>query len=145
MQILAFFLNGIQFYNNSQVDLTQIGTGRNALICVTNTRNCCRKEDTNGSLVGHWKFPNGSEVPKQSISVDMYRTRGRSAVLLHRRGYSRICTGKFICQIHDTNQMLKNLHFMIYFGQMSGMRCVLIICLIETKKSTVKKIMMRNI
>ena len=81
--------------------LENIGEGGDALLCVTDFRNCCRPPYTGemGNAIGNWFFPNGSRVHSSVSKWDFHRTRGHMVVLLHhRRGGAE---GIYRCEIPD--------------------------------------------
>ena len=93
------------------VSLTDIGEGYNALHCLTNLTTCCRGRD--GGSAGEWFLP-GQTSPVIRINVadnmdNFVRSRGPSALLLHRRTGAVGPTGLFTCQVPDgsgTNRTL---------------------------------------
>ena len=66
-------LRGITVYNNSYINVNDIGgnTDREALLCHTENTNCCGTQG--GRALGEWHYPNGSAV--NSI-VDNDSSRG---------------------------------------------------------------------
>ena len=96
-----FSLNGTTYQNNSIVILEDIGEDNDdALLCITNQTACCRSNDTGGSTLRTWFFPNGTKVPSSDKQWDFYRTRGQMVVRLHhRRGGVE---GIYYCKIPDT-------------------------------------------
>ena len=108
---IGLTLNGVQYPNNSVVNITDIGTGSAALICTTTSLACCLSTD--GS---HWYFPNGSRV--QRTGTTYYRTRtfsvvGGGTVRLHRNS-GATTTGIFRCDIRDASGDLQSLYVDIY-------------------------------
>ena len=93
--------------------LEDIGEGDDALLCMTNFNACCRTSYTEtGSTLGHWYFPNGSEVPSSGEQWDFYRTRGQSEVLLnHRRGG---VAGIYRCEIPDSANVTQSIYIGVY-------------------------------
>ena len=78
-------LNGVNYANNSVVNLTAIGTdsanaNSEALQCITDLRPCCRQEYIDGiesqMLTGEWYYPNGSRVHGAEIVAPFFRNRG---------------------------------------------------------------------
>jgi hypothetical protein len=86
--------------NSSNVLITDIGEGENALLCLTDLPFCC---DTNRT--GEWFFPSGSEVPIKinSATIDFYRNRGPGVVRLNRKNVNgtQPPTGLYCCQVPD--------------------------------------------
>ena len=101
--------------------LTAIGTDNNALICLTNFTACCSNSDTGGTgSLGDWRLPDGSLVPggASGSTASIIRTRGPSAVLLHRRNNVMVPTGVFTCDVPDASGVLRFVY--IYVGQVQG-------------------------
>ena len=110
-----FSLNGTTYQNNSIVILEDIGTGADALICVTNLTACCRHPYTNGmeqKALGNWYFPNGTRVLSSGIQWDFYRTRGHMKVLLQRRRGG--AEGVYRCAIPDTFGFIQTIYIGVY-------------------------------
>ena len=85
------------------VNLTDIGEDRAALFCLTDRAACCRGRDigVGASGRGGWLLPGGSPVIG-SFNVEagmFYRSRGASAVLLHRDSATLGPSGVFTCNI----------------------------------------------
>ena len=93
-----FSLNGTTYQNNSVVTLEDIGEGEDGLHCRTDITDCCRPPYTNNAI-GNWFFPNGTRVPSGGSQRDFYRTRGQSAVRLHRRRGGEDGIGIYRCEI----------------------------------------------
>ena len=102
---IAFQLSGISYVNNSVLNLTDIGEGDNALLCLTGNAQCCRASDsTNDVLPGEWYLPNGSLVPDGvDASRDIFRNRGPSVVRLNRRNNATSPTGVYRCEVPDAS------------------------------------------
>ena len=94
--------------NNSFINRRTIGTGDDALKCVTNNAACC----TN-SAVRYWTNPADAAVQQGvSGSADLYVTRGHGVVSLNLRNNG--VPGMWRCSIPDTNGMIQNIY--IYTG-----------------------------
>ena len=118
---LGFYLSGALYPNNSIVALTAIGTDDRALYCLTNLTKCCRGSDTAGdSPLGDWKSPDQSIVSNNGSGTDLFRTRGPSAVLLHRRNNAMEPTGVFTCEVPDAGGVDRSLYIFIHVGQTPG-------------------------
>jgi hypothetical protein len=91
-------LNGNQLANYSIVNLEDIGEGDSALICYTNSPDCCVSP-----RAGEWYFPNGSAVSKQGDMKDFYRNREQKTVRLNRRNNVTSPTGIYCCDIPGSN------------------------------------------
>ena len=108
-----FVLNGITYQNHSMVFLEDIGEGDQALLCITNFRNCCRRPYTSGGrALGNWFFPNGTRVPSSGNQWDFHRTRGHKVVLLHRRRGG--VEGIYRCEIPDAMNGIQTIYIGIY-------------------------------
>ena len=104
-----FSLNGTTYQNNSVITLEDIGEGDDALLCITDQRNCCRNADT-GVVFGNWFFPNGARVPSETVNI--YRTRGQGVVRLHRRRGG--AEGLYRCEIPDTSNITQSIYIGVY-------------------------------
>ena len=103
--------------------LTAIGADNNALICLTNFTACCSNSETGGTgSLGDWRMPDGSLVSGDASgsTASMIRTRGPSAVLLHRRKNVLEPTGVFTCEVPVASGMLRFIYIFIYVGQVPG-------------------------
>ena len=57
------FLNGEFYANNSLVDLTDVGnTNSAALLCLTNSTECCTSQASTSGILWGWYFPNEAAV-----------------------------------------------------------------------------------
>ena len=98
------FLRGRVYSNNSDILITDIGEGQNALLCLTSLIQCCHDSDTpsgEGTL-GRWLYPNGSTIGEMSKGEYFYTDRGSSMVRLNRRNNVTSPSGQFCCEIPDT-------------------------------------------
>ena len=118
---LGFYFSGGLYPNNSVVALTAIGTEDRALYCLTNLTECCRGSDTAGAgPLGDWEHPDQSVVSNQGSGKDVYRSRGPSAVLLHRRNNAMEPTGVFTCEVPDAGDVDRSLYILIHVGPAPG-------------------------
>ena len=111
---VRFSLNGTTYQNNSVITLEDIGEGDDALLCITDQRNCCRNADA-GVVFGNWFFPNGVRVPSETVNDtrwNIYRTRGQSVVRLHRRRGG--AEGIYHCEIPDTSNIIQSIYIGVY-------------------------------
>jgi len=96
-------LNGVNYTDNSIVNITEIGTGSAALFCNTTQQPCCFSFHGGG-----WFLPNGNAI-NNNQSLPYYRTRAQypGAILLHRNPEGTT-TGIFRCDapVTDGNQSL---------------------------------------
>ena len=111
--------------------LTAIGADNNALICLTNFTACCSNSETGGpGSLGDWRLPDGSLVPggASGSTASIIRTRGPSAVLLHRRNNVLEPTGVFTCVVPDASGVLRFIYIYIYVGQVPGISYYYVTC-----------------
>ena len=74
---------GIQYPNNSILNIEAVGEGEHSLICQTDKRPCC---GTPPYRFGEWYYPNGSIVSIEGIGETFYRNRNDNGeVRLNRR------------------------------------------------------------
>ncbi len=100
---------GIQYPNNSNLNVEDIGEGDHALACQTDRRPCC---GTTPNRFGEWYYPNGSRVPTEGLGAAFYRNRSdEGLVLLHRQNYPGIAsfTGLFCCVLPDATDVNQTL------------------------------------
>ena len=111
---IKFVLNGIAYHNHSIVSLKDIGEGSQALLCITNLRNCCRRPYTGemGPAKGNWFFPNGTRVPSSGHHWDFHRTRGQMKVNLQRRRGG--AEGIYCCVVPDAMNVTQTIYIGIY-------------------------------
>ena len=112
---VRFSLGGTTYQNNSIVTLEDIGDGDNTLLCLTDQTACCRPpytDSTGLSALGNWFLPNGSRVPSNDLQWDFHRTRGQSAVFLHRR--RRGVEGIYQCMIPDAMNVDQTVYIGVY-------------------------------
>ena len=103
------------YSRNVAVDLTEVGTDSDALICLTTFMECCRGSDTNGArTMGNWMFPDGSVVPGQNGGASLSRSRGPSSVILHRTNNVMSPTRVYTCEIPDANSISTTLNIYLY-------------------------------
>ena len=99
------------------VNLTDIGEDRDALFCLTDRSACCRGSDIRGaSGRGVWLLPGGSSVSGwlKAVAGMFYRSRGASAVLLHRGSATLGPSGVFTCNIPDSSDLPQQVFVGIY-------------------------------
>ena len=112
---MRFILRGTTYQNNSIVTLEDIGEGDDVLRCLTDLTACCRSPYTDSigpSAVGNWFFPNGSRVPSIEARWDFHRTRGQSAVFLHRRQGGE--EGIYSCVIPNATGVDQTIYIGVY-------------------------------
>ena len=108
---IAFQLSGMFYTNNSIVAFGGVAEGDNALLCLTNSSQCCRAPDNpNGGGLGEWYFPDGTLVlDGLDTSRSIYRNRGASVVRLNRRNNAQSPTGVYRCEIPDASGTTQNI------------------------------------
>ena len=91
----------VYYNNNSMVSISDIGEGDDALLCVTDLRDCCKKYQTLNSsrALGNWFYSNGSAVGVNDRGF--FKNRDRSVMRLHRRENTTAPTGQFCCKVPD--------------------------------------------
>ena len=93
--------------------LEDIGEGDDALFCMTNFNACCRAPYTeNGSALGNWYFPNGTEVPSSGMQWDFHRDRGQMWVRMNRRRGGE--DGIYHCKIPGSLNVLQTIYIGVY-------------------------------
>ena len=107
---VGFFLNGNLYPNNSLVDLDEIGSGTEALFCLTNNINCCENPSQ-----GDWFGPRENLKEMETID-DFYTSRGRSAIYLNKvaTNSSQTQSGVFYCRIPDADGNNRTIYIGIY-------------------------------
>ena len=91
---LRMELNGVPYGNNSEIAITEVGEGFNALQCRTDLATCCSTLQ-----LGEWHYPNNSLVGGRKSGDDIYRTRGNMSVSLNRRNGVTQPTGLYCCEM----------------------------------------------
>ena len=96
------------------MNITDIGSGTNALYCFTNRTDCCR--DSDGSANGEWFFPDRSAVEGNGrvSTLNFSRNRGPSAVLLNRRNNAMRLTGLYRCEVLDARNVNQSIYVGLY-------------------------------
>ena len=108
-----FSLRNTTYQNNSVVSLEDISEGDDALLCITDQRNCCRPAQIGTDVAyGNWFFPNGTQVPSSGKQWDFHRTRGASVVRLNRRRGGE--EGIYRCEIPDTANVTQSIYIGVY-------------------------------
>ena len=110
-----FELNGNVYTNNSNVNMGEIGFGKNALLCKTDLENCCA---TFPNKAGKFIYPNGVQVPTRHFGHAFYLDRGPQQIRLNQRKGIKATTGVYTCVIPDTSGLIQKLHIIITDGGM---------------------------
>ena len=96
----VFLFRGTTYQNNSLVTLDDLGEGDDALHCITNDTDCCRKpfiREDGVEVYGNWYYPNDTRVLSYGLEWNFFRTRGESVVNLQRRRGGDV--GIYRCQL----------------------------------------------
>ena len=101
-----FVLRGHPLANNSVIALTDVEELGGALLCRTNLTSCC---GTVPNRFGQFYYPSGVTVPINSRRQGFYRNRENREIRLYRRAGVDSPTGKFRCEIPDSNMNPQNL------------------------------------
>ena len=102
-EFAAVTLRGVHYPNNSEVLLTDIAKGDNALLCLTENTQCCTvRGNLIGGPLGEWYFPNGSALSSNSGN-SIYTKRNTGVVRLNRRNNAQSPTGVYRCEIPDAS------------------------------------------
>ena len=115
---VGFHLKGVIYPPNVTLNLSDIGTGRNSLRCITPLISCCGGPFSSSS--GQWNFPNGSSVRSKSGGYNVSRTRGASSLLLHRRRNVMSPTGVYTCEIYVNISITRELYIFLYASLIPG-------------------------
>ena len=89
--------------------LEEFSEGADALLCVTDQPACCIRSYP---VLGNWFFPNGTRVPSSGNRWDIYRTRGKMAVLMHRRRGGE--DGIYSCVVPDAMNVTRTIYIGVY-------------------------------
>ena len=96
--------------------LEDIGEGDDTLLCIALSTACGQHcKDENGSIIGNWLFPNGSEVPRNATCsglCDFYMDTHHMMVRLnHREGG---VGGIYRCEIPVSMNALQTMYIGVY-------------------------------
>ena len=117
---MNLFWQGIQYPNNSILNVEDIGEGDHALACQTDRSPCCFSQ----YRIGEWYYPNGTTVPIMGEEASFYRNRNDAGqVLLNRRNHEAdYSTGLFCCVLPDTSNITHTLCIgLLLIGRIGGM------------------------
>ena len=92
---VALSLGDQSYPNNSIILFEDIGEAANALLCMTDSVDCC----SGGG--GRWYFPNGSEAVGGFLGGSIFRNRAPQIVRLNRRNDAQSPNGIYRCEIPD--------------------------------------------
>ena len=106
------------YFPDDTVHITSIGAAepihpRSSLVCYTtnvNTNCCAGRNNPNGGPLGNWYFPDGTIVPRLSISPngDFTRTGSLLEVRLNRRNNATTPLGTYTCVVPDMNNTMNH-------------------------------------
>ena len=120
-------LDNFTHTNNTVLLLESIGEREEeALICRTDLTGCC----SNLSL-GHWFYPNRSEVPASDSGNSIYRDRGDAGQVFLRRHNVLSPLGTYCCEVPTTGS-----------GGSNGVICVFLSKLILSSAQWLKSIVL---
>ena len=111
--LLNFTIGGQTYLNNSEVQMSEIGEGEDALLCRTDSTNCCNSQTT---LIGEFYYPDGRAVGVRVTGDSLYRNRGHRFIRLNRRHGATSPLGKYKCAIPDSAGMIRNIYINIIAG-----------------------------
>ena len=105
--------NGVTIIeNHSFLRFHDVGTGDNALLCVSDNPECCTEANAN------WFLP-GSTTPLTGSSYPYFVSRSTTAprnVALMRGGFVYDHDGLYHCEIIDTDGTTRMLYFWLDYG-----------------------------
>lgn len=108
--LLALFLDGTLYANNSAIFIDEIGEDTLSLKCHTTRPNCCKE-----NVQGEWYYPDGSLVPTRGAGQDFYRNRDDDGyVRLNRRNNAQSPRGVYYCVLPDIRGVLTRISVFIY-------------------------------
>ena len=94
---LTIELNGVSYVNNSEISITEVGEGDNAMLCRTDLTNCCDRDQ------GEWIYPNNTIVKINNVGYGFYRNRGAMLIRLHKRNGVTRPPGLYCCALATEN------------------------------------------
>ena len=125
---VQFQLGDQTYSNDSEVLLTDIGEGDNALLCLTDNTQCCRGGDNpNGGGLGEWYFPDGTLVPTGN-NTNIYRNRDLSAVRLNRKNNAQSPIGVYRCEVPDASGTSQSIYIHLTTGKYALLHITLHYC-----------------
>ena len=101
-------LKGTVYSASSNVSITEVGEGEDALLCKTNKDDCCARSE---KRFGDFYYPSGVRVPVYSHGQSFYHNKGDKVVSLNRRADSEellassgdkpLLLGEYCCEAPD--------------------------------------------
>ena len=131
-----FSLRSTTYQNNSLVTLEDIGGDDDALLCITDLTACCPSTGENGSRIGDWFFPNGTEVPGTGVQWSFHRNRGKMMVLMNRRRGG--VDGIYRCEISDSMNVIHTIYIGVYTAGTGDIFCTILFCSTLRRDSGIK-------
>ncbi len=107
-----FSLGDKTYFENDVVLITDIGEGDNALLCVTDSTNCCNAPP----LAGEFYYPDNSTVGVRASGDSFYRNRGDQLIRLNRRNGATSPLGRYRCDIPDASGTTRSVYINIVAG-----------------------------
>ena len=104
-QSLALILNVPALHFLHPISIADIGEGRRAPFCRTDSVACCRSPNS----AGQFYFPNGDQVPTRRLAQGIYRTRRNQHIRLNRELAVTTLIGVYHCEIPDANGVTKSI------------------------------------
>ncbi len=108
-----FKLGERTYESNSEIEISDIGEGDDALLCVTDSTDCCTAETT---LAGEFYYPDGSVVGVRASEDSLYRNRGDRFIRLNRRNGATSPLGRYRCDIPDASGTTRSVFIKIVAG-----------------------------
>ena len=106
------FMGVTSYANDTTINITEVGEGDNAVLCMTNLTPCCRN-----SQQGDWIYPDGTPVNGNRTGDDIYRDRRDMVVRLHRRNNVITPTGQYCCEVPTMANPSSNATICIILGK----------------------------
>ena len=117
---IRFILRGRTYLNNTIVLMSDIGEGDDALLCVTDSSDCC--QSSTGARPEYY-YPNNTLVSLRASGDSLYRDRGPQVVRLNRRNNVLSPTGRYKCEIPDSSGALQSININV-IGKSIILYCV---------------------
>ncbi len=108
------FQLGTEFYEDgAEIKISDIGEGDDALLCVTDSNNCCIAP----TLAGEFYYPDNSTVGVRASEDSFYRNRGDKLIRLNRRNGATSPLGRYRCNIPDSTGTTRSIYINIMAGR----------------------------
>ena len=106
-------MRGVNYTNNSVINIADIGEGKNALLCKTNNEFCCGIPQ---NRAGQFYYPDGRMVAIKGAGQSFYRDRQSQQIRLNRRQGTFQPTGLYHCEVPNANGVYQKLFFSLSSG-----------------------------